>query len=123
MAIRGKTAELLVKLNPALYRPYIWYTKKGVPMLYVLIEKALYDMLRAALLFYRKLRANPEDMGFEVNFYDPWKLFWAYKAIDDAFENGWQGLSAESWGAANIAGERTHDAAAGWNICSKNKKE
>jgi len=58
-----------------------------------------------------------------VNFYDPWKLFWAYKAIDDAFENGWQGLTAETWGAANIAGERTHDAAAGWNICSKNKKE
>ena len=71
MAIRGKTAELLVRLNPALYRPYIWYTKKGVPMLYVLIEKALYGMLRAALLFYRKLRADLEDMGFEVNPYDP----------------------------------------------------
>ena len=28
-------------------------------------------MLRAALLFYRKLRANLEDMGFEVNPYDP----------------------------------------------------
>ena len=42
MAIRGKTAELLVMLNPALYPSYIWYTKKGVPMLYVLIERALY---------------------------------------------------------------------------------
>ena len=28
-------------------------------------------MLRAALLFYRKLRADLEDMGFEVNPYDP----------------------------------------------------
>ena len=71
MAIRGKTAELLVRLNPALYWSYIWYTKKGVPMLYVLIEKALYGMLRAALLFYRKLRADLEYMGFEVNPYDP----------------------------------------------------
>ena len=71
MAIRGKTAELLVRLNLALYRPYIWYTKMRVPMFYVLIEKALYGMLRAALLFYRKLRADLEDMGFEVNPYDP----------------------------------------------------
>ena len=71
MAIRGKTAELLVCLNPSLYRPYIWYSKNGVPMLYVKINKALYGMLRAALLFYRKLRADLEDMGFEVNPYDP----------------------------------------------------
>ena len=35
------------------------------------IEKTLYDMLRAALLFYRKLRTDLEDMGFEVNPYDP----------------------------------------------------
>ena len=35
------------------------------------IEKALYGMLRAALLFYCKLRADLEDMGFEVNPYDP----------------------------------------------------
>ena len=40
-------------------------------MLYVQIEKALYGMLRAALLFYRKLRADLEDMGFEVKPYDP----------------------------------------------------
>jgi hypothetical protein len=45
MAIRGKTAELLVRVNPELYRPYIWYSKKGVPMLYVLVSKALYGML------------------------------------------------------------------------------
>ena len=50
--IRGKTAELLVRLNPSLYRPCIWYTKKDIPMLFVQIEKALYEMLRATLLFY-----------------------------------------------------------------------
>jgi hypothetical protein len=63
MTIHGKTAELLVRMKPALYRPYMWYSKKGVPMLYVLISKALYGMLRAALLFYRKLRADLEEMG------------------------------------------------------------
>ena len=72
MAIRGKTAELLVKLNPSLYHPYIWYSQKGVPMLCVLVSKALYGMLRAALLFYIKLTKDLEEMGFEVNPYDPW---------------------------------------------------
>ena len=71
IAMRDKIAELLVQLNPELYRPYIWYSKKGVPMLYVLVSKALYGMLRAALLFYRKLRRDLEEMGFEVNPYDP----------------------------------------------------
>ena len=42
MAVRGKTAELLAMLNHELYRPYIRYTKKEVPMLCVQIEKALY---------------------------------------------------------------------------------
>ena len=71
MAIRGKTAELLVRLNPELYRPYIWYSKKRVPMLYVLVSEALYGMLRAALLFYRKIHSNLERMELKVNLYDP----------------------------------------------------
>ena len=50
MAIRGKTAELLVRLNSKLYRPYMWYAKKGVPMLYMQIEKALYGMLQSSLV-------------------------------------------------------------------------
>ena len=71
MAICDKTTELLIRLNPAFYRPYIWYTKSGVPMLYVQIEKALYGMLRAALILYCKLRADLEDMWFKVNLYNP----------------------------------------------------
>ena len=37
--------------------------------------------------------------------------------------NGWQGLSAYTWGASDINGNRVANAAAGWNICSKAKKE
>ena len=43
--------------------------------------------------------------------------------MDDAFENGWQGLSAFRWGAADVSGARLATPAAGWNICSKSKKE
>ena len=40
-------------------------------MLYVLMSKALYGMLRAALLLYRKLRGDLEEIYFEVNPYVP----------------------------------------------------
>jgi hypothetical protein len=40
-------------------------------MLYVKLQKALYGLMRAILLFYRKLRKELEDFGFTVNPYDP----------------------------------------------------
>ena len=40
-------------------------------MLYVKLSKALYRMLRAARLFYKRLRKDLENMGFEVNPYGP----------------------------------------------------
>ena len=58
MTIRGKTAEVLMRMHPALYRPDMWYSKKGVTMLYVLNNKAFYKVLRAATLFHHKLRAD-----------------------------------------------------------------
>ena len=45
--------------------------KKGVPTLYVQFSKDLYRILRAALLFYKKLRKEPKNMGFENNLYNP----------------------------------------------------
>ena len=40
-------------------------------MLYVRLSKALYGILRAPLLFYRRLRSDLENMSFEVIPYDP----------------------------------------------------
>jgi hypothetical protein len=40
-------------------------------VLYVKLQKALYGLMRASLLFYRKLRKELEDFGFVVNPYDP----------------------------------------------------
>ena len=40
-------------------------------MLYVQISKALRGFFTAALMSYRKLQMNFEDMIFEVNPYDP----------------------------------------------------
>ena len=40
-------------------------------MLCVRLTKALYGMLRVALLFYKKLHGDLELIGFEINPYDP----------------------------------------------------
>ena len=40
-------------------------------MLYVKLNKALYGLLRSALLFYKKLVSELLEMGFELNKYDP----------------------------------------------------
>ena len=69
--LRGMLAEMMVKINPLLYRKYVTFLAKGIPMLYVHLNNALHGMLRAALLFYKRLRSDLKGMGFEVNPYDP----------------------------------------------------
>ena len=45
--------------------------EKGQKVLYVKVQKMLYEMLKSALLFYKKLRNNLESIGFKVNPYVP----------------------------------------------------
>ena len=71
MVLRGELCDLMVKVNPQLYRKYVINSKKGTPMLYVELYKSLYGLMRSALLFYRKLRKELEDYGFIFNPYDP----------------------------------------------------
>ena len=67
MLLEGKIAELIVKLDPKLYRKYIWENKKEKPMLYVKLKKALYGTLQAALLFWRLLSDTFIEWGFELH--------------------------------------------------------
>jgi hypothetical protein len=71
MRLDGILAELMVTIAPNIYRKYITTTAKGKPVLYVQLEKALYGMMKSALLFYRKLMADLRSIGFELNPYDP----------------------------------------------------
>ena len=72
MVLRGELAELMAKVEPKLYRPYIITTSKGESILYVKMQKAMYGLLRSALLFYLKLQKDLEEFGFEINDYDPY---------------------------------------------------
>ena len=52
--LKGTMAELLIKMDPKLYRKYV-RKKRGNTVLYVELLKALYKTLRAALLFWKLL--------------------------------------------------------------------
>ena len=70
MKITGVLVDLLVELAPEIYGPYVTF-ENGVKVLYVEVLKALYGMLRAALLWYLKIRGDLEEYGFVFNPYDP----------------------------------------------------
>jgi hypothetical protein len=71
MLLKGKLAELMVQIDPKLYRKYIVTSSKGEPIIHVRLSKALNGLLQSALLFYCKLQSELEDYGFTVNPYDP----------------------------------------------------
>ncbi|KAL7461201.1 hypothetical protein ACHAXS_001624, partial [Conticribra weissflogii] len=71
MELKGRLAELMAQVDPTVYRKYISVDEKGTPILYVRLHKAIYGLLKSALLFYRKLRGQLEEYGFTVNPYDP----------------------------------------------------
>jgi hypothetical protein len=71
MILKGKLAELMVQVAPNLYRKYITVDRKGTAILYMKMQKAMYRLLRSALLFYRKLVADLESAVFKINLYDP----------------------------------------------------
>jgi hypothetical protein len=70
MKMVGTLGELMVKINPKLYRQYV-ILEKGRSVLYLRLQKALYGMMKSALLFHRKLVSELGEMGFEINPYDP----------------------------------------------------
>ena len=79
MLLRGNIANMMVRINPALYQEYVTYSTNGVPVLYVRLPKALYGMLRAAFLFYKRLQSALKDMGLKIN---PYNLCVANRMVD-----------------------------------------
>ena len=70
MQMNGTLAELMAKTDPKLYRKYL-VDKKDKNVLYLRLQKALYCMMKSALLFYQKLVSELRSMGFIINPYDP----------------------------------------------------
>ena len=70
MKIRGALVNLLVEISPETYKDYLIQEGKG-KVLYVRMLKALYGMMKASVLYYKKFRSDIESIGYEVNPYDP----------------------------------------------------
>ena len=56
--LKGVLAELMVNVDPKLYTKYVTHDNKGDTMLDVEMKKALYGMLKSALLFYKNLLSD-----------------------------------------------------------------
>ena len=69
--LTGELCELMVKVDPKIYRKYVTTERSGRPILYVELYKSVYGLLRSALLFYRKFKRELTDYGFIMNPYDP----------------------------------------------------
>jgi hypothetical protein len=71
MVLKGELADMMIQIAPEVYRRYVMVDRKGTKVLYVKLQKALYGLMRASLIFYQKLRKEFEEYGLVVNPYDP----------------------------------------------------
>ena len=71
MVLKEELAEMMIQIAPEVYRKYAAVDKRRTKILYVKLQKALYGLMWASLLFYRKLRKELKAYGFEINLYDP----------------------------------------------------
>jgi len=79
MKVTGMLVDLLIKVAPNVYGPFIVF-ENGRKVLHLQVLKALYRMPQGALLWHKKFRSNLESIGYEFNPYDPCV---ANKIIDD----------------------------------------
>ena len=70
MKIRGQMVNILPKLEPSTYARYV-SKENNSPILYVRMVEALYGMLTLALTFYEQFKNDIEEIGFQINPYEP----------------------------------------------------
>ena len=70
MKLTGILVEWMLEIEPETYKGYV-VMEKGVKTLYVVVTKAIYCMLIASVLWYKKLKEDLLGLGFKFNSYDP----------------------------------------------------
>ena len=71
MLLKGPLAEIMVMVYSKLHWKYVTYDTKGVALMYVKMNKALYGLLKIMLFLYKKLVGDLEEYGFKLNPHDP----------------------------------------------------
>ncbi len=70
VCIRGLLVDILVFIAPDVYGPYVLTNKSGQKVLIVECLNAVYGLMVAALLYYKKFVKSLTKKGFELNPYD-----------------------------------------------------
>jgi hypothetical protein len=71
MRIRGHMVDVLTKVAPKVYGPYVSTDKQGRKQLLVECLNAIYGTMVASLLYYRKFTTSLKKQGYTMNPYDP----------------------------------------------------
>jgi hypothetical protein len=69
--IREHMADILVKVAPKVYGPYMSTNKQGRKQLLVECLNAIYSMMVASLLYYWKFTRSLKNQGYMMNPYNP----------------------------------------------------
>ena len=107
MFMQGRLAKLMHLIAPQTYQKFIT-VEKGKKVLYLKVQKALYCLLKSALLFYKKLRGDLESMGCEIYPYDPcvankmidsyqMKIIWHVNDLKILHKDGWEITEVIKW--------------------------
>ena len=71
LRLRGKLADLLIKMAPEIYLKNITINRKVETVLNVRTLNAIYGIMKAALLFYQKFVGDLITIGFKLKPYYP----------------------------------------------------
>ncbi len=71
MRIRGHMVDVLVKIAPKVYGPYLSTDKQGSKQLLVKCLNPIYGTMVASLLYYWKFTRSLKNQGYTMNPYDP----------------------------------------------------
>jgi hypothetical protein len=69
--IRGILVDILVEIDPYVYKSYVSKDNKGSKQLMVQCQNALHGTMVASLLYYRKFVKSLTYIDFVINPYDP----------------------------------------------------
>lgn len=68
--ITGVMVDILVGITPSTYKQYVIHDG-NTKILYLQVIRALYGMLVAAMLWYKRFKKDLEEIGSVFNPYDP----------------------------------------------------
>jgi hypothetical protein len=87
MRIRGHMVDVLVKVAPKVYSPYVSTDKQGRKQLLVECLNAIYGTMVASFLYYWKFTRSLKNQGYRMNPYDPcvWNKIMEKKQITICF--------------------------------------